>query len=298
MMRERNSVWKTNPMVKIGRIIMESALASYFTLAYAFSWLIWVPTVIYYLGQETEQIPGWLFILGWIGSFGPTISAIVLAGIESGFEGIRGLLSRFTVWRVGARWYVFIILFPAVVRIASIGIYALVTGVRPEPDLSQLYMAVPIYLMAVPFGPLAEETGWRGYALPRLQASRGALGSGLILGLLWTLWHAPGFLVPGMALPPVPLDWVVVLNYALRVVSISVLFVWVYNNTKGSLLVSTLFHAALNSMPTAVNRVFFAQQSVDLINWMSWLAVGFNWMTVVIIILLFGKAGLKPAGKP
>ena len=69
----------------------------------------------------------------------------------------------------------------------------------------------------------------------------------MILGVLWTFWHAPGFLVPGMALPPVPLGWEVVLNYLLRVAAVSVLFAWVYNGTGGSLLVTVLFHASLNS---------------------------------------------------
>jgi membrane protease YdiL (CAAX protease family) len=284
-------------LAQIGRILRERNLTSYFVLAYAISWILWTPIVFYYMGHEAEHLPELLLILGWIGSFGPTASAIILTGIETGFEGVRSLALRFAVWRVDVHWYLFIVLFPAFTRLTSIVVYALVTGVKLEPDLSQLPMAISFFLMAFPFGPLAEEAGWRGYALPRLQASHGFLGAGLIVGVLWTLWHVPGFFVPGMVLPSVPLDWAVVLNYTLRVVSISVLFAWVYNNTKGSLLVSTIFHAALNSMPATTNRVFFMQQSVEIINWINWLVAGLNWMTIIIVLFFFKGAEMILMGK-
>ena len=92
-------------IAQIGRILRERNLVSFFVLAYAISWVLWTPMIFYYMGHEAEHVPEWLFIMGWIGSFGTTASAIVLTGIETGFEGVRRLASRFTVWRVDARSY-------------------------------------------------------------------------------------------------------------------------------------------------------------------------------------------------
>jgi membrane protease YdiL (CAAX protease family) len=84
-----------------------------------------------------------------------------------------------------------------------------------------------------------EEIGWRGYVLPRLQAKHSALASSLILGVIWGFWHLPKYLAPGntssFAL------------FMLKIVADSVLYTWLFNNTKGSLLLTTIFHASGNT---------------------------------------------------
>ena len=84
-----------------------------------------------------------------------------------------------------------------------------------------------------------EEVGWRGYVLPRLQAKYNALVSSLIVGVIWGLWHIPKFLAPGNTSP---FGW-----FMIKVIADAVLYTWLYNNTKGSLLLATLFHAAGNT---------------------------------------------------
>lgn len=275
-------------MTQSQKMIRSHPLVSYFALAYAISWTTWAPAIAYFLQHRPIQIPSWLFLLGWVGSYGPTFSALIITGIEQGVAGVRRLLSRLLVWRIGFRWYALILLVPAAIRLGAIFLYAQATRLVLEPDLSLGFMVFPIFITALPFGPLAEETGWRGYALPRLQASRGGLIGGIILGLLWAFWHTPVFLVPGMALPPVPPEWSVIVNYTLRVVAVSVLFTWVYNNTGGSLLVSVLFHAAVNAMPAAITPMFFGEISVETIHWLNWLTAGFEWAFVAVVVIVFG----------
>jgi membrane protease YdiL (CAAX protease family) len=86
-----------------------------------------------------------------------------------------------------------------------------------------------------------EEIGWRGYALPRLQANLSALTSALIVGVMWALWHLPLFFIAG--LPQTLLPFVLFLVW---IVSQSVIFTWVYNGTQGSLLFAIVLHAAIN----------------------------------------------------
>jgi membrane protease YdiL (CAAX protease family) len=88
---------------------------------------------------------------------------------------------------------------------------------------------------------VGEELGWRGYALPRLLASRSALSASLILGVLWGAWHLPTFLAPGTPQYGLPFS-----AYVLLTTAYSVLFTWIYLHTRGSVLIATLFHGAIN----------------------------------------------------
>lgn len=251
--------------------------------------------LIFYLQNPFQPFPLPLpFLLGGtIGGFGPTFAALIMAGIQERRAGIRKLLSGWRLWRVGIQWYVSIPLVTIGIPLGAIGLYIIATGASPQVDLGLWYMFFWNFLLAMPFGPLAEETGWRGYALPRLQASHSALTASLILGVLWTFWHAPGFLVPGMALPRVPLDWMVILNFLLRVVSVAILFTWLYNNAKGSILVAFLFHAALNSVPQTLLRIFFETVNANIIFWVNWFTVGLQWTLVAVLILAFGASHLS-----
>jgi membrane protease YdiL (CAAX protease family) len=99
-------------------------------------------------------------------------------------------------------------------------------------------------------GPLGEEPGWRGFALPRLQRLHGPLVGGLILGSLWALWHLPGFLVP-QKLPPsgTVMDFV---RFAVALIALGYVIQFVFNNTGGSVLMTILTHASWNTFESAV----------------------------------------------
>ncbi|TFG26401.1 CPBP family intramembrane metalloprotease, partial [Candidatus Thorarchaeota archaeon] len=134
----------------------------------------------------------------------------------------------------------------------------------------------------------------RGYLLPRLQESNGALTSSLVIGLFWALWHVPGFFIPGMVLPAIPLDWLVVLNYVLRVMALSVLFTWIFNNSQGSLFITFLFHTSLNSiMPILMQMFIYSSPDISRTICFTWLSAGFQWIIVIIIVLYFGSNKLS-----
>ena len=103
--------------------------------------------------------------------------------------------------------------------------------------------------MALIGGPLFEEPGWTGFAQPRLQRLCGPLIGGLILGSLWAVWHLPGFLIPSQDLTDIPprgtvLDFVV---FALALVGLRLIIIWVVNNTRNSVFMAILLHASWNT---------------------------------------------------
>ena len=88
---------------------------------------------------------------------------------------------------------------------------------------------------------VGEEIGWRGYALPRLLATRSMLSASLILGVLWGAWHLPTFFIPGLPQHSIPFS-----AFMLLTIAYSVLFTWMYVRTAGSVLIATLFHGSIN----------------------------------------------------
>jgi membrane protease YdiL (CAAX protease family) len=88
---------------------------------------------------------------------------------------------------------------------------------------------------------LGEETGWRGFALPRLQQNRSARSATLILGVLWALWHLPQFFYS------FDLSLLGVVTFAISILCGALLLTWLYNSTGGSVLITTLWHGAFNT---------------------------------------------------
>jgi membrane protease YdiL (CAAX protease family) len=130
-------------------------------------------------------------------------------------------------------------------------------------------LSVVAYLSAFVFmvligGPLFEEPGWSGFAQPRMQRLHGPLVGGLILGSLWALWHLPGFLMPSEDLTDIPprgtvLDFVV---FALALIGLRLVIMWVFNNTKGSVLMAILVHGSWNTFYSAALIQLFPAPSV------------------------------------
>ena len=156
-------------------------------------------------------------------------------------------------------------------------------------------MSVPIAVSSIAwtlFAAAGEEIGWRGYALPRLQATKSALFSSLLIGALWGLWHLTGGRQSMRGLQ--------IVNFTSWVLLDSILITWVYNSTHGSLLMTWLFHAAHNG------SVHFLPYSVTTPSRLAG-PIGFliRWIVVLVVIRVEGwrhlarvpvsEAGAAPA---
>jgi membrane protease YdiL (CAAX protease family) len=208
----------------------KNALVLFFVLSYALMTIAVVLKVL--LGFYFPEILFWI-----ISVWSPTISAFFLSGLIGGWRQVKSWLKGFTRWRVGIQWYFaafFIMLGPLLIAL----VYNLIGGQSPgiTPGLT-----LPILLFNLGFsflsGPVSEEPGWRGFALPRLQARFGALTSSIILGFVWAFWHLPLYFVE----PRLPLYIFVPL-----VLVITILMTWVYNNSKGSLILTIIMHFSFN----------------------------------------------------
>jgi membrane protease YdiL (CAAX protease family) len=210
-------------------------LAWFFFFAYFFNFAL--------LGLHLYVIKFDTFWLSILQVFSPTYSAFFLAALLGGTEEIRRLLSGWTRWKV--RWVWYLAAFSMILIPLGVATVFILLG-NPTPGLQSGATAVSFLsalLLAFITGPISEETGWRGFALPRLQAKYNALISSLILGFFWAFWHIPFYLLPGSSSQAnFPLIIFVPIVFAL-----TILFTWVYNNTKGSLLLTTLMHFSFNS---------------------------------------------------
>jgi membrane protease YdiL (CAAX protease family) len=222
-------------------LVRRHPLITFFVLAYALSWSLESPLVFLRDFVTDTQV----LVLVILASNVPSAVAIVLTAVVLGRGVLRKLLGRLLIWRVNPLWYLMVVLGPVALAGGVVALNAFVGGPALSLGMPLLGAAVFLAFSIFPGSALGEEIGWRGYALPRLQAGRSALSASLILAPIWAVWHLPLWLAGWLQGEPFrtpPL-------YAAFVVSafaMSVILTWVYNSTEGSLLMMVLLHAAAN----------------------------------------------------
>ena len=272
-------------------VLARHPLLFFFIIAYAGTWLVWLP-----LALSEDGLASCRFVVLGIGVFcyraflGPFFSAFIMTGAIEGRAGIGRLLRRMVLWRVGLGWYLFVL--SGIPAIVVLGVFVLPGAWHRFKDSlpsSPLALAHPLRLRALPDGPLGEEPGWRGFALPSLQRLYGPLVGSLILGPLWALWHLPIFWVPAWNFPPT------ILNIVLFVVSataFTIVMTWVFNNTKGSVLIAILVHATFDTTFVILNVLFPAPIVTDYGSTVPML-IGFGAAGVVVVALTRGRLGYQ-----
>jgi uncharacterized protein len=280
------------------RLLTRHPLVSFFVLAYALTWLGWSPWFLSEAGvgllpYDGEEISLYSNIVALV--LGPTLSAFIMTAATEGREGVRRLLRRIVLWRVGFRWYVFVLLgIPAIVLVSTVVMPGTLVSFQP----SEVPSTLVLYVVAGPFmlfagGPVFEEIGWRGFALPRLQRLHGPLVGSLLLGALWGLWHLPLFLIPTWDTPHgSPLD---VALFVIWAMAITLVFTWIFNNTKGSVLLAVLAHGSVNMAAASVYGIFPAPAVTGGI--LSFV-IGFGVAALVIVALTRGRLGYRQGEGP
>ncbi len=186
-----------------------------------------------------------------LASVGPSLAAIILVSITGGLSGLQKLLGRVLIWRVGLGWWLFVLLFPAITSVMSLSLFNVFGG--PAVDyaaLSPIASIVPMIIFLTVIAGLGEEFGWRGFALPRLQIRDNALYASCIIGLIWGVWHIPLFLVDGTSQSLWAADVGLIpaiLVYTAFLIANAIQMTWVFNNTKGSVLLAAVMHGAQNA---------------------------------------------------
>jgi membrane protease YdiL (CAAX protease family) len=270
--------------------IRRHPLFFYFLLAYAISWILLIPYVL----AEWGVLRGNFTFMYVLHTFGPSASAIIVTSVIEGKGGLRRLRDRIRQWRVDWIWYAFILL----------GIPALlVLGIVVQPEAlasfqgltARVLVSYPFYFVAVFFGggPLGEEIGWRGFALPRMQPRYGPLGGTLLLGVLWACWHLLDFLTAskgggaGASLTTFLVNFPV---FFLMVLSLAIVFTWLFNHTRGSVFIAILAHASVNTPELTLVPLFL---SMDMIAWHRAGLIAFGALALLILVLTRGRLGYQ-----
>ena len=208
----------------------------FFVGALGITWLFQLPALLAQQGIIAGPVERYL-LPAVVGGFGPLIAAVLAARIEAGGAGVRALLRRIRIWRMSPLWYLVALGLFAAIYVAGTAVYRLFGGHEAGRWLYLPENAQHISAMIII--PFAEEPGWRGFALPRLQERYGPLRASLVLGLFWAAWHAVMFVLQG-ATP---------LVFAIAIANImvgSVVFSWIFNHTRESLFVAILVHVGVH----------------------------------------------------
>ena len=228
-----------------------------------------------------------LLFLGW----GFVFASILMTGLTLGKVGVVALLRRFLKWRVGWKWYLIVFFLEPLLILLGVYGNAMISGTAP--DFSEVIAydlfgeGATLWLFILPFFLIdfitnGEEIGWRGYVLPRLQARYSALTSTLILGVIWGFWHLLKFLphwdVGAFA-------W-----FMVHILAFAVTLTWVYNSTRGNLLLVTILHASSNTA-----GIFFPMASTASSENMGAYVgyVLFEVLAAIVVVIVAGPARLS-----
>ena len=242
-------------------------LAAFFTLAYLLSWYPWIIALA--RGRNTGPNP-----------LGPLVAGIVITAVAYGRPGLREYFSRIVRWRVGLKWYGFVLLAPLAICVAAVGItfcflpHSAVASLSPE----KLRELPERFLFIVLFIGLGEEPGWRGFALPELQRRYSALRASLILAPLWAVWHLPliGHEFPGPIVPA----------FLISVFGGTFMLTWLVNHAKGSVLLAMLFHATINTVGAGLLFPLFSGPTLILL----WYVYAVLWLGVGLTALVRSRS--------
>jgi membrane protease YdiL (CAAX protease family) len=187
--------------------------------------------------------------LFFLAVYAPAIAAFVIILNKAGVSGLELYLSRLLIWRSSLSWYAFLFLgIPLIFIVGSFIKGNLFTDPFPFSTLSAFLLAA---FFAIIKGPV-EEFGWRGLALPLLQRKLTPIWAGLILGIIWGIWHLPAFLMSGTQQS----EWSFA-PFFIGCVALSIIVTPLFNQSNGSILITAFFHYML------MNPIFPDAQPYD-----------------------------------
>jgi membrane protease YdiL (CAAX protease family) len=217
--------------------IKQNQISIFFVLTFVLSWFPW------YAGIAPEVM-----------AMGPSIAAFIVVLILGGWRGFVDLLRPFGRWRASLGLWGLAIFGPGILYLIGLGVHLLMGGetppfimIREELNLLPLYL---VMVVLMPWnGPVGEEFGWRGYALPKLQHKYGPLIASLVIGTVWGIWHLPDFFAPlgviGALTSALGMGFLI--PYTLGTIANTVFMTWLYNKSKASALVAGIvWHAAID----------------------------------------------------
>ena len=255
-------------------------LFSFFTLAIVLTWVFALPSLLFELPFKPFQTAG---------AYGPLLAAVIVSAALGGDE-LRSLFGRMTNLRFGLRWYLLAIF-------GNLLLYLLVTGLSGAPLMQSLAakgtliftLYLPALFTSFLINPIGEETGWTGFATPHLQKRFSPWLSAVILGVLWAVWHLPGYFVPSEMGAFNPVNFIF---FMLSSIFIRLVWTWAINNAHGSGVVGILLHASSNAVSLALIPNLFPLPTPDQMAISGLLLLGFL-LLLSVLLLIFTRGRLS-----
>jgi membrane protease YdiL (CAAX protease family) len=255
------------------RLAVNRPLTLFFALAYLISWLAFMPIILW-------RAPIQLIA---VASFGPTLAALITHRLNAGDY------RAFAFHWMRRRTLMSAVIGAVLIVVAYVIVPGLVLG-----DPGSLHWGILISPGVYNYstllgGPLGEEPGWRGYALPRLEARFGAIRASLLLGILWTGWHLPLFLIKGWVSLPLWAYWLVL-------VGVSVIMSWGVNLARFSVLPAIVMHAAFNTVTRFLSGLFVGTAPRPSLPFEVVFPAGGLLVAVVLIVATRGRLSYRRNG--
>ena len=238
-------------------------LVSFVALTFGLSWIpmslfmLFADQLTPLIGEMSTTNPFFLLAV-----YAPGLSGILLVWHHYGLKGVSSFFRRLLIWRAPIQWWLFLLLGIPVLVYAAAAIKGTISDPFPFPSW---IMVFPALVQSLLLGPLGEEFGWRGLALPLLQRRFSPFWASLILGVVWAVWHAPAFALSGTPQSAWSFG-----PFFLGLIAITVIMTPLFNASRGSLLIAILYH--LNIM----NPIF-----PDAQPWDSYL------LAIVAVVIVF-----------
>jgi len=254
-------VYSENDMVAKRRAIRE--LIAFFALTFAITFgigalaIFFRPQVEAIVGPIGAASRSWrFFVLFDIAASAPTISAVVWSLVFGGLDGVKNLF-RGMVRPVQLRWVcVALLTLPIAYIVLGVAERLVFRGnISSMIDIDALLISTPLMLFTTPIifidpGGWGEETGWRGFALPRLLTRFSPLIAAIILGAIWAFWHLPAFLISGTAQSHFSFGW-----FFARDICLSIFMTWIFVNANRNFLVAGFIPHIVNNMAFGAHAV-------------------------------------------
>jgi membrane protease YdiL (CAAX protease family) len=255
------------------QFIQDRSVAGFFLLAFTIAWLgsFLVAGPNFFRGEAIDPLNIALAMLA-----APILSGILMAFIVDGKRGLGDMFSRMRIWRVG-NWYLTLLIFPFFILVVSLLLSATIS-----PDFTPIFFVGGI-LMGIIAG-FVEETGWMGFAFPKMRQRHGLIRAGIYLGFLHGLWHfVVWFLMQSSDLGVYWYPYFIA--FVTFLIALRVIMVWAYSHTN-SLLLSQMIHASSTGFLAVLTPDY-----IEPVNWVIFYSVYAVVMWVVALAVIRNMVG-------
>ncbi|QMS85286.1 type II CAAX endopeptidase family protein [Candidatus Xianfuyuplasma coldseepsis] len=270
-------------------------LIVYFAVTFGFSWLVWSPFILAGFGlyPMSETLSSLMMLAVIIGAFGPLVGAVVVQYKIGRWPQVKSFLKHCLRFRTKPLYYILAIVIPFGVTVIAhyittgFGISNLPTTLMPEElTISPVVLVLPYALLMLVLGGGQEEFGWRGFAQDKLQDKFGILLGSSFLGLMWGLWHAPLWIMPGEGHENYSF-----IAFVLFTIIFSIMISILYNISDKKMVIPWVMHAASNTSVPLFPILFL--EDVDQPGYWIWVAVNFV-ATTILVLWYYKRKQLTP----